>query len=109
MSRLRTDIQEFLLEHGLQQDVTIFEGGKMYSCGSYGSEWECIGDGEPDEYFEYYGDRLSMSFEGPLYKVLNVYWERESWTELYERFDDLFRKYGVYFEQGDAWNLSVYR
>ena len=49
---------------------------------------------------------LSMSFEGPLYHVLNRY--VRGWTKLESELQKLFEKHGYYYEMGHAWNLSAY-
>ena len=61
----------------------------------------------PLTYFEYANpDTLSMSFEGPLYAVLaaNV----KGWVKLESEFTKLFKKYKLYYELGNQWNLSAY-
>lgn len=57
----------------------------------------------PYDYFEYYNDNhiLSMSFEGNLYDCLNY----GSGSNALEK---LFEDYGLYYELGNAWNLTVY-
>ena len=55
----------------------------------------------PLDYFEYANpDLISMSFEGLLY------------DEIYSGFEtsltNLLEKYGLYYELGNSWNLSVY-
>ena len=47
-----------------------------------------------------------MSFEGPLYDVLNAY--VPGWVKKEDEFRKLFEKYGFYYELGNAWNLSAY-
>lgn len=47
---------------------------------------------------------MSMSFEGPVYHMINGY----ALGGLVRRFNKIFEKYGVYYEQGDAWNLTCY-
>lgn len=65
-------------------------------------------DRNPLDYFEYANpDTLSMSFEGGLNHVLNGY--IPGWTKLEEEFGKLFNKYGLYYELGNAWNLSAYK
>lgn len=49
-----------------------------------------------------------MSFEGPFYEVLNGYAGDYGWV-VEEKFSDLLKKYGVYYELGNAWNLSLYQ
>ena len=47
-----------------------------------------------------------MSFEGELYDVLNGY--AYGWGKRADEFRQIFEKYGVYFELGNAWNLTCY-
>ena len=58
----------------------------------------------PRHYFEWAGDFMSMSFEGPLYDALNY----SSSGKHEEALSNIFKKYGKYFELGNAWNLSLY-
>ena len=61
----------------------------------------------PLDYFEYANpSTVSMSFEGPLYSVLNGY--VAGWMKKEAELEKLFEKYGYYFEYGHAWNLSAY-
>ena len=61
----------------------------------------------PNDYFEYNGEILSMSFEGPLYDELNYAFETGSYnTETELR--NFFSHWGLYYELGNAWNLSLY-
>lgn len=60
----------------------------------------------PLDYFEYaHPDTLSMSFEGDLYYVLNGY--TSGCYQLWDEFEKLFEKYDLYYELGNAWNLSA--
>lgn len=61
-------------------------------------------DMSPCDYFEYVNHEhiLSMSFEGPLYDSLNYSGYKEDGLR------KIFEKYGVYWELGNAWNLSTY-
>lgn len=65
--------------------------------------WYVNTNDDPNEYFEYNGKYLSMSFEGPLYHALHYGTERVS-NEL----NNFFSHYGLYKEYGNSWNLSVY-
>ena len=68
-----------------------------------------IDDINPQNYFKYNGDYLSMSFEGPLYHILNYTAYMESRMERVNRqLNNYFSHYGLYMELGDAWNASVY-
>lgn len=116
--KLAFEIIDFCMENGLWQDTTVYVDGCAFTDTK---EWGGISgmmiepelfryfNKNPKDYFEYASpNTLSMSFEGPLYRVINCYFESKSWSKLYEEFCAIFDKRGVYFEQGDAWNLSVY-
>lgn len=47
---------------------------------------------------------LSMSFEGPVYHMF----EYGAYKPVYRRFTTLLARYGLYYELGNAWNLSCY-
>ena len=57
---------------------------------------------DPKRYFKYVREPniFSMSFEGRLYEILN-------YEDMFV-FENIFKKYGLYYELGDAWNLSAY-
>lgn len=57
----------------------------------------------PLDYFEYVAEKhiLSMSFEGALYTEIN-YGDGAPWLQ------QLLDTYGLYYELGNAWNLTVY-
>ena len=70
------------------------------------NKWYIIEDINPNDYFEYNGDILSISFDGSeLYNILNCYAYKENFMK---KFKAIFDKYNVYYELGNAWNLSVY-
>ena len=104
------DIMKYLTKHGLDMDVCIYFNNKRIK---YKYNWrdedptpELIVEENisPLDYFEYvnYDHILSMSFEGPLYDSMN--YSGRHMDGLHE----LFEKYGVYWELGNAWNLSAY-
>lgn len=63
-------------------------------------------DMDPRDCFEYVNPDhiLSMSFEGPIYHMFNY----NEHGRVLKQFDDLLSKYGLYYEFGDAWNLTCY-
>lgn len=116
MELLAKDIYKWCVKKGLWGDNIIYFDGKAWSsssewCGVQGKQiaenlYEYEGK-NPKDYFEYGNpETLSMSFEGPLYEVLNAY--RPGWTRLEQQFSKLFAKYGLYYEMGYAWSLSAY-
>jgi hypothetical protein len=116
MELLAKDIYNWCVKKGLWGDNILYFDGKAWSSSPewggvmgkqiaeklYEYEWK-----NPKDYFEYANpDTLSMSFEGPLYDVLNAY--VSGWTKLEQQFSKLFKKYGLYYEMGYAWSLSAY-
>ena len=105
IEELAVEIREFLLEHGLWQDVDIYFNHKRFGC----KDREHLfveEDIEPQTYFEYVNPDhiLSMSFEGPVCEML-YYGERQ---ETRKKFDAIFERYGLYYEFGNHWNFSCY-
>lgn len=108
---LAQDIYKWCIENEVWIDVAIYYNGKRMSTSGvdengkehfrYNGE-PFIEDGcDPRDYFRYARSPniLSMSFEGDLYDILN-YGDSDS-------FYDLFKKYGLYYELGNAWNLTA--
>lgn len=56
--------------------------------------------------FEYVNeDTISMSFENDLYDIFNY----DMCESIRQDFEELFKKYGLYYELGNAWNLSLFQ
>ena len=113
---LAKDIRKWLLDHEMWIDVTIYFNGKAYSTGDrkghhfYNDPKNLVelDNMNPEDYFEWVNPNhiLSMSFEGDLYDLLNYDWEfPKKW---FEEFHDIFDKHGVYYELGNAWNLTCF-
>lgn len=113
---LAKDIYNWCKKNHLWGDNTIYFNGKAWSSSR---TWDLDAgkpidedlyeyeNKNPKDYFEYGNpDTLSMSFEGPLYHMLNGY--VGGWVKKENEFMKLFEKYGYYFEYGHAWNLSAY-
>ena len=112
IEELANEIIAFLNEQSLSSAVSIYFNGKaMRSRGEWDDDdnyipyWVTEENANPHDYFEYaaYDHILSMSFEGALYDLLNY---RGGVKE--EKFRAIFEKYGLYYELGNSWNLSVY-
>ena len=108
---LAFEIRQLLLKHNMWIDVRIYFNGKAMSTdngrGKYAyndkSQFFILEDQNPRLYTRYAGDILTMTFEGPFYDVLNYFED----PEVYEEFVELLRKYELYHELGEAWNLTV--
>lgn len=113
---LAYEIRDFLIKHELWQDVRIYFNGKALATsdgkGNFGyndpDKLFIIEDQDPRNYFDYAGDYLSMSFEGPLYDILNCYGHFEDYNKINQQFNKLIGKYGFYYEQGYSWSLTLY-
>lgn len=113
LEKLASEIHKWLRSHDMWIDTYIYYDGKcMCTEGKLNGETVFRYNEAPfireDSYptFEYVADPhiLSMSFEGPLYEVLNY----GPWN-LAEEFQKIFEKYGLYYELGNAWNLTCYK
>lgn len=112
IEQLAKEIRQFLLDNDLWIDVRIYFNGKAFStddgCGHYyyndRDNLIVLQNIDPKDYFEYAGPYLSMSFEGPVYEILNY----GSMENIEEGFRSIFAKYGLYYELGNAWNLTAY-
>lgn len=112
IERLASEIRAFLEAYQIASSVSIYYNGNVTrSKTEYDSEynetysWVKTDDIDPHDYFEYaaYEHILSMSFEGGLYDVLNY-----SGGSKMDKFMKIFEKYGLYYELGNAWNLTCY-
>ncbi len=111
---LAVEIREFLLEHGMWQDVDIYFNHKRFGCKGpdghyYYNDREHLfaeEDIEPQEYFKYVNPDhiLSMSFEGAVCHM--IYYGTA--PGLLKKVNAIFERYGLYYELGDHWNLSCY-
>lgn len=114
IENLAVEIREFLLEHKMWQDVDIYFNHKRFGCkgpdGHYyynDREHLFVEEGiEPETYFEYVNPDhiLSMSFEGPVCEMLY----HGMYPATRRKFDEIFKRYGLYYEFGHHWNFSCY-
>jgi hypothetical protein len=110
IEQMAKEVMDFLIENDLSIDVSIYYNGKKMK-NDYtwkNGEYEhniIVQDGfNPHDYFEWaaHNHILSMSFEGALYDAINY-----SGYKMNE-FEVIFNKYGLYYELGNAWNLTAY-
>ena len=115
IENLAVEIREFLLEHEIWIDVDIYFNGKCFSTydketGKFrynDREHMVVRENEdPLTYFEYVNPDhiLSMRFEGIVCEML--YYGAMSGTK--KEFDEIFTRYGLYYEFGHHWNFSCY-
>ena len=111
--KVANEIREWLLAHDMWIDTRIYFDGHVYATDDPETRKEYYNDREhliefdddPSRYVEYYSENgITMTFEGPLYELINY----DDWSELYEEFCGLFRKHGLWFELGYAWSLATF-
>ena len=113
MDALALEIVEFLQKNELFQDVNIYCNNKRISSNvitngdliktELGTHY-VIGTCNVASVVEFNNpNTITMTFEGPLYQVLNY-----GPTKTEQAFLKLFSKYGLYYELGYAWSLAAY-
>lgn len=113
IEKLAMQIRNLCIKHEVWIDTIIYFNGKAISTddgdGHYGyndpAKLYVREDMNPKDYFEYVGDILSMSFEGPLYDIFNY---GSNYGGFLDEFNRLLKQYGLYYELGNAWNLSLF-
>ncbi len=115
IEKLRTAIVALLTEYDVLGDCTIYANGKRWIYGYKVSDdayelvlTEKVEDNiDVKEYLEYCNsDTISITFDGSgLYGILNYDIDDRGFIE---RFNVLLKEYGLYYEQGFAWSLSLY-
>lgn len=112
ISWLAHQIIKVLEEHCLAGDMSVYFNNKVIRISlkfdkNYNPVWRerHYNNIDPHDYFEYaaYDHIISISTEGDLYDRLN-YGSGEFPKEL----EELFRDHGIYYELGNAWNLSFF-
>ena len=113
--KLATEVFNWLVDKEMWIDTCIYFNGKCWSTSNKNNTEFCYNErryfefeADPRNSFEYVREPniLSMSFEGDLYDILNGY--TYGWTKKEDEFRKIFEKYGLYYELGNAWNLSCY-
>lgn len=102
IEQLANEIMDFLKEQELDTDVSIYFNGKRMNSDGFEE-----GTFDPKDYFDYVGDILSMSFEGSFNHVINYYLDAAYCNIVMSKFDAILDKYGVYYELGNSWNLTL--
>ena len=106
----------WLLRNEMWIDTLIYVNGKRFTCHDgehyqYGNTWDCVFVEENKnvaDYVEYHGDFLTMTFEGPLYDVINYSFGSKYSQSKLDELDEICKKYKKYWELGYAWSFSLY-
>lgn len=111
IDELAREVMDFLIKNEIDNDVLIYYNNKRIqnkhkydeSYNYIGSELVIEDNMNPHDYFECAWQHiLSMSFEGSLYDCINYS------GKYIDEFNAILEKYGLYYEQYNAWNLSCY-
>ena len=101
-------IEKWGKSHGLLYDTRIYFSNKAWDYNSDG-ERSIIKDVKATDYLPYGSDdTVSMSFEGPMYEVFEYGWSNTQQQAMLDEFIELTDSLGVWYERGNAWNLSIY-
>ena len=112
ISWLAHKIIKVLEDECLASDMSVYFNNKVIRISlKFDKEWNPIWKEchyyniDPHNYFEYaaYDHIISISTEGGLYDRLNY-----DTGEFPEELEKLFRDHGIYWELGNAWNLSFF-
>lgn len=104
----KKDIEDLVCEiyaclklYEMNDDVCIYYNNKRLS--TYGNEINFEENIHADDYCEYapWDNIVTISSEGPLYDYVYEYGMP---TDL----DEIFEKYGLYYETNESWNWSLY-
>lgn len=105
INQLAFEIRDYLVNAGLEDGVAIFFNNLKMTINRNGNEIQTVikENIDPHDYFEYaaYNHILSMSFDGALYE--RIYYCPTGAREL----SNIFERYGLYYELGNAWNLTL--
>lgn len=119
MEKLAVDLMDYFYEHELWDGVIIYVNGNRYFSSGWGEdvaklEKRSTDRGTPywverdvdvNRYIEYNNPKtVTISFEGALYDMIN-YVDYDFTYKLGQKF---LEEYGMYFEQGHAWNMAAY-
>ena len=110
LKKLAYSISELLDSEESSLDVCIYFNDHRLSYefnkNSEVYEWVLQEGLKGSNYTQYANDEtITMTFEGDFYSCMNY----GSNPILYEKFGELLKKYDLYFELGNAWNLALYK
>lgn len=118
IEQLAVEVRQFLLDREMWIETSIYFNSKCFT--TYDKEAQrcyyndpehlvVLEHEDPRDYFDYVAEDhvLNMSFEGPIYDLLNHPQGKADYRKI-DKFNQIFKKYGLYYEMGNDWNLSCY-
>ena len=102
IDKLAREIRQYLLDRKMWVDTIIYFNGKAFSTDDRHGRYYyndphnliVLENEDPHRITEYAGDILTMNYGEPSWRVE-------------EELRDIFKKYGLWFELGNAWNLTA--
>lgn len=112
IEELADRIYKLFRKNNMWSDCRIYFNGKALDTKDDAGTFHYDGmaflheDMDPNDYFEFVNPEhiLSMSFEGPIYHMFNY----GKYVSVMTQFRKLLERFGVHYEPGNAWNLSLY-
>lgn len=111
--KMALELIRYLQANSMFTDVSLYLNGKRYSSSHHRGDtvkqtrygvYYITNDVDVADYVEYFNrETITMTFEGDLYELLN-YGDGSVDNDI----NAIADKYGLYFEQGNAWNLAFY-
>lgn len=114
--RCAREIIDWLISHEMWIDTCIYVEGKRITCydgqhWQYGNTWDCVFVEENidvSKYVEYNSKFLTMTFEGPLYDIINYSYPTKLCDKYIKELNNICEKYGKYWELGYSWSFALY-
>ncbi len=116
MQELAERLIDRFIKDEVFSEVCIYVNGKRYRADNNNNAKECQtaagnryfeenGEFDPAEYLDHCNSKtVTITFEGPLYDMINYM----DYDYIYKLDQDILNDYGMYFEQGNNWNMSAY-
>ena len=110
---LATELRDYLIDHDLWEDCTIFFNGKAFCFSDQGPndsrKWYLQESADPGAYTNHVSPIPTVFLGGALCQLLN-HWVND--LELVDRLEKdlnrMFSKHGVHYELADHWNMELY-
>lgn len=112
--QMALELIRYLQENDMFTDVSLYLNNKRYSSSQHNDDlveeteygpYYITDDVDVSDYVEYFNAHtITMTFEGPLYDALNYAYDNTVSDDI----SAIAASYGLYFEQGNAWNLAFY-
>ena len=110
---LAIELRDYLINHDLWEDCTIFFNGKAFSCVDRDPidppKWSLEEQVDPADHTDCVSPILTVFFGSTLCDLLN-HWvnDFEPVNRLEQDLNRMFSKYGVHYELGEHWNMGLY-